>query len=142
MRQSTKRRITTVFLFINAAVFALPTSERIRAQDPETVTDEDNDGLSDFQECYKYLTDPTQNDSDGDGVPDGDWRERREYQYIVRSVVHVLRPVTIEYLNDDYQTLEFSTKPIHMLNSKLFIIPSTQWLLQSKLMKIGGRRLS
>lgn len=65
--------------------------------------DTDGDGLSDFHEIHKYLTDPSKADSDGDGVPDGDWRERREYQYVVRSVVQVMRPVTIEYLCDDYQ---------------------------------------
>src|SRR5690606_657599 len=60
-------------------------------------------GLSDFQEVHKYLTDPDKKDSDGDGVPDGDWLERREYQYTVRTVVQVMRPVTIEYLCDDHQ---------------------------------------
>lgn len=67
------------------------------------IVDQDQDGLSDFHERHKYLTDPTKPDTDGDGIPDGDWKERREYQYTIRSVVHVMRPVTIEYLNDDYQ---------------------------------------
>ena len=44
------------------------------AQDP----DRDGDGLSDFHEVHKYNTDPDNKDSDGDGVTDGDWRERRE----------------------------------------------------------------
>ncbi|MGE3173849.1 MAG: transglutaminase domain-containing protein [Planctomycetota bacterium] len=65
--------------------------------------DTDRDGLSDFHEVHKYRTDPKKADSDGDGVPDGDWVERREYQYTVRTVVQVLRPVTPEYLCDDYQ---------------------------------------
>lgn len=69
------------------------------AQDVDT----DGDGLSDFQEQHKYSTDPRKMDSDADGVPDGDWFERREYTYTVRSVVHVMKPVTPEYLNDDYQ---------------------------------------
>ncbi|MCB9832578.1 MAG: transglutaminase domain-containing protein [Planctomycetes bacterium] len=65
--------------------------------------DRDGDGLSDFQEIHKYLTDPDDPDSDDDGIPDGDWLERREYQYVVRSVVQVMRPVTPEFLCDDYQ---------------------------------------
>ena len=65
--------------------------------------DADGDGLSDFHEQFKYLTNPNDPDSDRDGILDGDWQERREYQYIVRSVVQVMRPVTIEFLNDDYQ---------------------------------------
>jgi hypothetical protein len=65
--------------------------------------DTDNDGLSDFHETFKHLTDPRNPDSDGDGIADGDWLERREYQYTIRSIVQALRPVTPEYLNDDYQ---------------------------------------
>lgn len=65
--------------------------------------DRDGDGLSDFHEVHKYRTDPDRADSDGDGVPDSDWRERREFQYVVRTVVQVMRPVTIEHLTDDHQ---------------------------------------
>ena len=74
-----------------------------KAQDYLPVADQDNDGLSDFQEINKYLTNPMNNDSDSDGTPDGEWRERREYQYTIRSVVQVMKPVTIDYLSDDYQ---------------------------------------
>ena len=70
---------------------------------PLFAQDSDRDGLSDFHERHKYFTDPAKADSDGDGVPDGDWLERREFTYIVRSVVQVMKPVTVEYLNDDYQ---------------------------------------
>ena len=65
--------------------------------------DSDRDGLSDFAEVHKYGTDPKSKDSDRDGIPDGDWHERREYAYVVRTVLHVLKPVTPEYLNDDFQ---------------------------------------
>ncbi len=65
--------------------------------------DSDKDGLSDFHESHKYGTDPNKSDSDGDGVADGDWHERREYAYCVRAVVHVMKPVTVEHLNDDFQ---------------------------------------
>jgi hypothetical protein len=65
--------------------------------------DRDVDGLSDFAEVHKYRTDPAKADTDGDGIADGDWRERREYQYTIRTVVQVMRPVTIEFLNDDHQ---------------------------------------
>ncbi len=67
--------------------------------DPDT----DGDGLCDFQETHKYLSDPRSSDSDRDGLPDGDWSERREWAYTVRSVVQVLRPVTADVLCDDYQ---------------------------------------
>jgi hypothetical protein len=65
--------------------------------------DSDGDGLSDYQEIHKYLTDPQKKDSDSDGIPDGGWDERQEYTYTIRSVVKVIRLVNIETINDDYQ---------------------------------------
>ena len=65
--------------------------------------DSDRDGISDFHELHKHFTDPKLADSDGDGVADGDWEERREYAYTVRTIVHVLEPVTRDVLCDDYQ---------------------------------------
>jgi hypothetical protein len=79
----------------------LPLLFLLLAQAPDL--DTDHDGLSDFQEVHKYFTDPKKADSDGDGIPDGDWEERREYAYTVRTVVHVLPPVTDDVLADDYQ---------------------------------------
>ena len=35
------------------------------------LNDTDNDGLSDGEELFNHLTDPTHNDTDGDGMPDG-----------------------------------------------------------------------
>src|SRR5512134_1357617 len=86
------RRLSLAFVLLLAA-----------AGSAQVDPDRDRDGLSDFAEVHKYLTDATKADSDGDGVPDGDWRERREYQYTIRTVVQVMRPVTIEFLCDDYQ---------------------------------------
>lgn len=65
--------------------------------------DSDGDGLTDYQEVHKYLTDPAKKDSDGDGTPDGDWAERREYAYSVRTVMRYLPPVDEDGLNDDFQ---------------------------------------
>lgn len=69
------------------------------ADDPDT----DRDGLSDFRELHKHFTDPKKADSDGDGTPDGDWLERREFAYTVRAVVHVMKPITLAELTDDFQ---------------------------------------
>ena len=65
--------------------------------------DSDGDGLSNYDEIHKYLTDPPQKDSDGDGTPDGDWNERREYTYSVRTVLRYLPPANEKGLNDDFQ---------------------------------------
>lgn len=97
---------------LHAKVLSTATPESVRVgqgADPhkpgltDSELDTDQDGLSDFHETCKYLTSPNNADTDGDGIPDGDWLERREYQYTVRSVVQVLRPVTIEFLNDHFQ---------------------------------------
>lgn len=85
--------------------------------------DSDGDGLCDFQEIHKYLTDPHNKDTDGDGIPDGDWRERREYQYTVRSVVQVMRPVTIEYLCDDYQDARILDETADHVELEVFHYP-------------------
>jgi hypothetical protein len=66
-------------------------------------TDTDSDGLSDFQETHKYLTDPTRPDSDGDGVHDGDWNERREYTYSIRSILQFMPPFDEDALNNNFQ---------------------------------------
>jgi hypothetical protein len=65
--------------------------------------DSDGDGLCDFQEVHKYLTNPAKADSDGDGMPDSDWNERREYTYSVRSIIQFMPPFDKAALNDDFQ---------------------------------------
>lgn len=77
-------------------ILLLPSFE----QDP----DADGDGLSDFQEVHKYCTNPARADTDGDGVDDGDWLERREYTYSIRTVLQILAPYNKQaLLQDDYQ---------------------------------------
>ncbi len=65
--------------------------------------DSDGDRLSDFQEIHKYRTDPGKKDSAGTGTPDGDWAQRREFNYSVRAVIRVMPPYNLAALNDDYQ---------------------------------------
>lgn len=90
--------------------------------------DSDRDGLSDVHEVHKYGTDPKKRDSDGDGIEDGDWRERREFAYTVRTVVHVMRPVTIEFLNDDYQDVRVLDEAEHYVELEVIHYPfSTIW---------------
>lgn len=65
--------------------------------------DSDGDGLSDFQEVHKYITDPNNPDTDGDGISDGDWDERREYTYSIRSIIQFMYPFDANALNDNFQ---------------------------------------
>lgn len=66
-------------------------------------SDSDGDGLSDHQEIHKYRTRADAADSDGDGKLDGDWDERREFAYTIRTVLRVMPPVNEAHLCDDYQ---------------------------------------
>lgn len=74
--------------------------------DPDT----DRDGLPDFLETHKYGTDPTRADSDGDGRPDGDWAERREFAYTVRCVMDLLLPCDVDAMTDDWQDARLVSK--------------------------------
>ena len=68
-----------------------------------TAFDTDADGLTDYEEYCKYRTNPTLADSDGDGVSDKDWNERREYTYSIRTVLNIKPPWNIEAMNDLFQ---------------------------------------
>ena len=68
-----------------------------------TALDTDADGLTDYEEYCKYRTDPTLDDSDGDGISDADWNERREYTYSIRVVLDLKPPRDIEAMNDLFQ---------------------------------------
>lgn len=85
--------------------------------------DADRDGLSDFQERHKYFTDPKKADSDGDGVPDGDWDERREFSYSVRAVMHVMAPFDPASMNDDYQDVRVLEQRPDLLEFEVVVYP-------------------
>jgi hypothetical protein len=88
-----------------------------------TDPDADKDGLSDFQELHKYFTDPKKADSDGDGVPDGDWDERREFAYSVRAVMHVMAPFDVASMNDDYQDVRVLEQRSDLLEFEVVVYP-------------------
>lgn len=85
--------------------------------------DADRDGLADFHEVHKYFTDPTKADTDGDGVPDGDWDERREYAYSVRAVMHVMAPFDVASMNDDYQDVRVLDERPDLLEFEVVVYP-------------------
>jgi hypothetical protein len=76
-----------------------PRLASLAADDP----DSDGDGLSDFQETHKYFSDPAKKSTAGKGVSDGDWDERRQFTYSIRTIVRVMPPYNLNALNDDYQ---------------------------------------
>jgi hypothetical protein len=85
--------------------------------------DTDRDGLSDFDELHKYFTDPKRADTDGDGIPDGDWDERREYAYSVRAVIDVMAPFDVATMNDDYQDVRVLERRPDLLEFEGVVYP-------------------
>ena len=52
------------------AIFTWPSHPAIGHLEPESKRDSDGDGVYDFDEIYRFHTDPNKKDTDGDGVPD------------------------------------------------------------------------
>ena len=73
--------------------------------------DTDGDSLSDYAEAIKYKTNPLAADSDGDGTPDGDWGERREYAYTVYVSMLLRQPFDLDAMNDIYQDVRVVAGP-------------------------------
>jgi hypothetical protein len=100
-------------LFLYWSLVPCATSSSIPTQDPgaprTAVTqgiadpDSDGDGLSDFQEIHKYFTNPQRKSTAGKDLADGDWEERRQFTYSIRSIIRVMPPYDLQSLNDDYQ---------------------------------------
>ena len=93
--------------------------QRTAPAEPDT----DRDGLTDFHEVHKHFTDPRKADSDGDGVPDGDWDERREYSYSVRAVMHVMAPFDVASMTDDYQDVRVLDQRPDLLEFEVVVYP-------------------
>ncbi len=81
----------------------LPDEREKQAGTDPGLDDTDGDWLSDYAEVVKYRTNPLAADSDGDGRPDQDWEERREYAYTVRALIRIREPFDLEAMNDLYQ---------------------------------------
>jgi hypothetical protein len=95
----------------------------LAAPAPAGERDTDRDGLSDFHETHKYFTDPAKADSDGDGVPDGEWDERREFTYSVRAVMHVMAPFDVASMCDDYQDVRVLEQGPDLLEFEVVVYP-------------------
>lgn len=87
-----------------------------------TTADSDADGLTDYEEYCKYRTDPTLVDSDGDGKPDTDWDERREYAYSIRAVLELKLPWDIGAMNDLFQDARLMESAEDRAYSKVEIV--------------------
>src|SRR5438105_10446340 len=95
------RRDTAFVAVLALLLLGLPA--RTAPPAPVADADSDGDGLSDFQEVHKYRTDPHKKSTAGKGISDGDWDERRQFTYSIRSVIRVMPPYNLAALNDDFQ---------------------------------------
>ncbi len=73
--------------------------QKVTAREPATLMTREGD----FQALHKYFTDPRKKPTAGKDVADGDWDERRESTYSIRTIIHVMPPYNLGALNDDYQ---------------------------------------
>jgi hypothetical protein len=85
--------------------------------------DADGDGLSDFHEVHKYRTDPNKKDTAGEGLPDGDWQQRREFTYSVRAIIRVMPPYNLKELNDDYQDVRVRKETKDFVELEVVVYP-------------------
>jgi len=85
--------------------------------------DSDGDGLSDYEELHKYLTDPAKADSDGDGIPDGDANERREYTYTIEAVRTLRTWYHPEAMDDSFQDVEVISEKDGVLTYRVVLYP-------------------
>lgn len=81
----------------------LPDSLEEKIKTDSLSKDTDNDGLTDYFEYRKYLTNPLEEDSDMDGISDSDWEERKEYTYSITAIVDLRPPFNVEHMNDFWQ---------------------------------------
>ncbi len=90
---------------------------------PSKDKDTDRDGLPDFHEIHKYLTDPTRADTDGDGKRDSDRDERREYTYTVECTMHIMPPFDIDAMNDDFQDARLLERGKDFVTVEVIVYP-------------------
>ncbi|KPK84935.1 MAG: hypothetical protein AMS27_08745 [Bacteroides sp. SM23_62_1] len=89
----------------------LPDKTEIECKTDITKQDTDADGLTDYEETRKYLTNPLEADSDKDGIDDSDWNERRECTYTIQAIIDLRPPFTLEEMQDFYQDVRIVEEP-------------------------------
>ncbi|MBN2796632.1 MAG: hypothetical protein JXR88_14575 [Clostridia bacterium] len=87
------------------------------------LVDTDKDGLSDYHELHKYMTDPNKVDTDGDGISDGDWNERKENVYTITAKMQVMKPFNSDQMTDDYQDIKVISETATTLVFEAVIYP-------------------
>lgn len=107
-RNRMKRKTVTLFLILVLLRSSIVTSESVNANsshvsnqklDPYIYLGYPGDSMLN----YDYMVNTV--DTDGDGIPDGDWEERREYTYSIRVVRELDKPFNSSSLWDTYQDI-------------------------------------
>ncbi len=91
--------------------------------------DYDGDGLTDYYEIYRNFSDPSNKDSDHDGILDGDWHERTEYTYTIKAEIRLIEPYDLDFIEshieqdmrliektEDYADIELIIYPFHKMS--------------------------
>lgn len=85
--------------------------------------DTDGDGLIDYEEYCKYRTHMLMADSDGDGILDGNWNERREFTYTIRAVREISPLFKSEVMNDLFQDTKVLNETKGKLKYEIILYP-------------------
>lgn len=86
--------------------------------------DYDQDGLLDYYEVFRNFTDPENPDSDGDGILDGDWEERKEYNYTLTAQIRSLKPYDIEFMTTHpYQDIKVIEDTGEYVDFEIIVYP-------------------
>lgn len=86
---------------------------RDEARAPDRITDTDGDGLTDFAELHKYLTNPR--------VPDAS--ERYAHSYSIVDTIEIVKPIDLVAMNDDYQDARLVSETEHTAVLEVRIFP-------------------
>jgi hypothetical protein len=102
--------------------------------------DTDGDGLSDYEEIFKYHTNPLMADSDHDGKIDSDWDERREYAYTIQALVDLRVPYNLADMTDSFQDARLIKINKNVSRVEVILYPEASVLINpSKYKKVSNK---
>jgi hypothetical protein len=105
----------------------------------DQAVDTDRDGLDDYVEVCKYLTDPTMSDTDGDDTPDNDPYERREQANTIEARVWARYMGNVNQMTTLYQEVqEIISDDGILLKVEVVLYPDTRPPLEASIFDTEG----